>query len=140
MATLVLETPIIAHQLTFASGSYTELTPTEFRELVVHFSPSSVNLEKCDLRPSQISDDFLRALFKNGVRKTWIKSALPEQDEETVAFHVTDDAVVDFFAQENDPIGQEGKVDTSRSWRPELAIDNGSFTKDLFKRVVEVSS
>ncbi|KAH7714708.1 hypothetical protein AAVH_17907 [Aphelenchoides avenae] len=138
LAALVLQTPVVTLELNIFAGSCAQLTPTHFRELVLHFSPSSLRINTCHLHSSQITDDFLKVLSKNHVRSTWVHELAPVDGGR---FGVSDDAIVDFCVQEDPPAGQEGE-DAPRPYDPfgDLIVCNGNFTKDLIKRLVEASA
>lgn len=57
------------------------------------------------------------------------------------SFHVTDDAIVNFCLEEDVQIDRQ-EEDAAPKRRPhaELHVDNGIFTKNLFKRLIEVSN
>ncbi|KAH7725618.1 hypothetical protein AAVH_06798 [Aphelenchoides avenae] len=137
LATLVLQTPIVVHDLKFREVDCAELTPTQFQDVVLHFSPTRVvDFSGCPLRACQLTDEFLRVLSKNSsrIRMEYVAPV------DGGSFHMTDDAVVDFCAQQDVGIGNEG--DTLSNWKPyeELILNHGSFTKDLFRRLVEASA
>lgn len=128
---LVLQAPIVADHLTLWNGSYAKLAPSLFHNFVLHFSPTVLDLDWCHLRASQISDEFLRALHKK--RVVCISFPYRPGPVDGDSFCVSDDAIVEFCAQHDVQIDQEEKQLEA------LALCNGSFTKDLFKRLVEVS-
>lgn len=63
LATCILETAIIANDLTIFMGSCAELTPARFQEILVHFSPTFLWLASCHI--CHISDESVRALIRN---------------------------------------------------------------------------
>lgn len=138
LSTLVLEAPMIANELTFDSGSCAELTPTQFQALVLHFSPTKLYLGSGPYPPrllaGQLTDDFLRALTKNRVRKALFPKSKPVDGD---VFRVTDDAIVDFCVQPDDAAEEQDLNELKRY--AELRVSNGRFTKNIFKRLVEVS-
>lgn len=67
------------------------------------------------------------------MRETLFQDLVPVDGD---SFCVTDDALVDFCLQDDVPVGQGG--DAARMCL-ELEVNNGSFTKNLFKRLVDVS-
>ncbi|KAH7708165.1 hypothetical protein AAVH_24593 [Aphelenchoides avenae] len=107
---LVLQTPIVAGDLTFDAGSCAEVTAAQFRGVLTHFSPTLLFLDTCRLTPV------------DGAK-----------------YAVTDDPVVEFCVQEDVPVGEDGVASIQRSFG-ELFLPNGRFTKDLFKRLIEASS
>ncbi|KAH7708156.1 hypothetical protein AAVH_24584 [Aphelenchoides avenae] len=131
LATLVLESPIVAFRLDIFGGSCAELTPTQLQRILLHLSPSSLWLGS-DLRAGQVSDELVRALKKSGVRRATFTNRAPMDGSR---FCVTDDAIIDFCAQPDVQISQEGYAQFK-----ELHLYNGSFTKNLFKRLVEASA
>lgn len=121
----VLQAPVVARGLTFYAGSCAELTPNEFHEVVLHFTPTLLAFkDSCRLCAGQITDEFIRALLTNGVLRVAFPNELPADGDR---FNVTDHAIADFCVQ--GPYLGFG----------ELALFNGRFTKDLFKRLIEVS-
>ncbi|KAH7708161.1 hypothetical protein AAVH_24589 [Aphelenchoides avenae] len=136
IAKLVIEAPITAHQLSFLSGSCTELTSTELRDVVLHVSPTSLCLYSCHLRACQLTDEFLCSLRKNNVRRALFQNVVPVDGE---SFCVTDDAVVGFRMQQDVCVGEEEDA-PKQGPLGELVLHNGSFTKDLFKRLVEANT
>lgn len=134
LAKLVLETPMtVAHRLSIWEGSCAELPPTQFHALVLHCLPYTLYLG-CRLRASQISDEFLGALLKNRV----VDVSFPESgpvDGDSFSCSM-DDMIVDFCVQSDVPAGQGVN---EREPSTALTVRNGSFAKDLFKRLVEVS-
>ncbi|KAH7714713.1 hypothetical protein AAVH_17912 [Aphelenchoides avenae] len=128
-ARLVLETPVIVQQLRFYAGRFAELTPALFHEVVLYLSPTSLFIYHCHLRADQITDEFFRALCKNGLLCAFFNGPVPLDGG---TFRVTDDAVIDFCMQEDVQVGQEGEEAFG-----EFVPPNGNFTKDLFKRLVE---
>lgn len=133
-AALVLRTPIFADELVLVEGKCVEMAPAQFHEIVQHFAPTSLDISNCRLRTCQISDEFFRALIKNRVRR--ISLSHPPVDGD--GFCVTDDAVIEFCAQHDVSIGQEGD-EPEQPRRRDLELYHGRFTKDLFKRLIEVS-
>ncbi|KAH7702551.1 hypothetical protein AAVH_30289 [Aphelenchoides avenae] len=131
LAVLVLQTPIVAESLSLFMGSCAELAPAQFHKVLVHFSPTNLFVYGCHLRACQINDEFVRTLSTNRVPCTSLRGREPVDGG---SFCVTDDAVVDFCIQENLQVHQEGEQ------LEELTLHYGSFTKDLFKRLVEASS
>ncbi|KAH7714714.1 hypothetical protein AAVH_17913 [Aphelenchoides avenae] len=125
IATLLLESPITAHQLSFLTGSCTELTSTQFRDVVLHLSPTSLCLYSCLLRACQINDEFLCSLPKNHVRRASFQNLVPVDGD---SFCVTDDAVVDFCMQQDVCVGEEEDAPKPGPVG-ELVLHNGSFTK-----------
>ncbi|KAH7701558.1 hypothetical protein AAVH_31307 [Aphelenchoides avenae] len=119
----VLEMPISVRKLDLGAGSCAGLTPAQFHDLVLHLSPDFLLLG-CHLRAGHVTDGLLRALSNNRVRGITLLNNAPVDGG---SFGVTDDAVVDFCVQPND-CDAEGR---------QLVLYNGSFTKDLFKRLVE---
>ncbi|KAH7723030.1 hypothetical protein AAVH_09503 [Aphelenchoides avenae] len=132
LAALVLQTPIVADTLTVVAGSWAELTATQFHEVLLHFSTTSLDIQACRLRACQITDDLIRELSKKGLRCATFHNELVPVDGGR--FVVTDDAVADFCVQSDEHIAPE------RVLCGELVLHNGSFTKDLFKRLVEASA
>ncbi|KAH7714711.1 hypothetical protein AAVH_17910 [Aphelenchoides avenae] len=131
LATLVIESSIIAFRLDVFGGSCAELMPTQLLKILMHLSPSSLWLGS-DLRACQVSDELVRALKKVGVRRATFTNSAPVDGG---SFCVTDDAIVDFCAQADVQISQEGYAQFK-----ELHLYNGRFTKDLFKRLIEASA
>ncbi|KAH7695645.1 hypothetical protein AAVH_37294, partial [Aphelenchoides avenae] len=131
LAAIVLRTPIVAESLSVIEGNCADLTPTQFHKVVLHFSPTRLCVDRCPLRACQINSEFLRALCKNRVLCSSFSRAGPVDGD---SFHVTDDALVEFCAQSDVQIDQE------REQLEELELQDGSFTKDLFKRLVEAHS
>ncbi|KAH7673230.1 hypothetical protein AAVH_42290 [Aphelenchoides avenae] len=131
LTALVLRTPIVASYLTLSGGSYAELTPAEFHKLVLHFSPTELLLGTCPLRASHVTVEFIRMLSKKRVLCSSFPYVSPVDGD---SFYVTDDAVVEFCAQQDVQVLQE------REQLEELTLCRGRFTKDLFKRLVEASS
>lgn len=139
LAKLVLDVPIVALDLVYG-GSFADLTPAEFRALVFHFSPTELCLTKgsespLQLRANQISDEFLQALTMNRVRRVLFPDAEPMGGG---SFSVTDDAIVNFCVQADEPVEQYDEDDGNPYAK--LSVSNGTFSKDLFKRLVEVSA
>ncbi|KAH7714717.1 hypothetical protein AAVH_17916 [Aphelenchoides avenae] len=134
LAALVLQVPIVADELSFDDCSCDGLTPAQFRKLVLHFSPTSLDLDTCRLRACQIDNEFLRALFSGRVLCMAFPTVEPMGGG---SFAVTDDAVVEFCLQPDVP-SEEGDA-ASEIGIDELTLQNGRFTKDLFKRLVEAS-
>lgn len=132
IAELALETPIVARELHFDGGSCAELTPAHLHKLLLHFSPIELKMSKCQLRACQVSDEFVRALIKNRVRRTSFPWVAPVDGDR---FHVTDDAVVEFCMQ---PDVQASEEEGESYW--DLVVYKGNFSKNLFKRLVEVST
>ncbi|KAH7708158.1 hypothetical protein AAVH_24586 [Aphelenchoides avenae] len=131
-AKLFLETPVVVQQLRFNAGSFAELTHALFHEVVLYLSPTSLFIYHCHLYAGQITDEFFRALCKNGLLCAFFDSVVPLDGGK---FAVTDDAVIDFCMQSDVHVGQEEDEPLG-----ELVLDKGNFTKDLFKRLVEVST
>ncbi|KAH7713280.1 hypothetical protein AAVH_19394, partial [Aphelenchoides avenae] len=133
LAALVVEAPIIAHQLRFEGCTFAELTPNEFHELALHFSPTSLKLSSTHHGEGHLADAFLRQLGTKGVRRI----EFPRMASDGGSCYVTDDAVVEFFVQPDVPVGQGGGP--SSEWEPygELHLESARFTKDLLKRIVE---
>lgn len=139
LATLVSQTPITARDLCVRAGSCVELTPAQFHALVVHFSPTKLQLgpnpaNAPRLRVRQLDDEFLQALAKNRLRRASLPKSNPVDGDR---FIVTDDGIIDFCMQPDEPAGQG--VDEQKPYT-ELLVSNGSFSKDIFKRMVEVSA
>ncbi|KAH7696305.1 hypothetical protein AAVH_36625 [Aphelenchoides avenae] len=134
LATLVLQTPIVAVEINLRGGNGAELTPAQFQEVLLHFSPTALTVRDCQLRACQINDELIRALSKNRMRETLFQDLVPVDGD---SFCVTDDALVDFCLQDDVPVGQGG--DAARMCL-ELEVNNGSFTKNLFKRLVDANS
>ncbi|KAH7697353.1 hypothetical protein AAVH_35565 [Aphelenchoides avenae] len=132
LAALVLQTPIVAFALCLHDGSCAELTPAQLQEVLLHFSPTKLNIRDCQLRACQLTDELIRALRKNSMQEIFLQNLVPVDGGK---FPVTDDALVDFCLQEDVPIGKEAVEPESLT-----VVANGSFTKDLFKRLVEASS
>ncbi|KAH7720487.1 hypothetical protein AAVH_12020 [Aphelenchoides avenae] len=135
LAAFVLQTPVVSYALRFEAASCAELTTVQFHNVVRHFSPTSLDIDGCHLHAGQITVGFLRDLRTNRVRQIQFLRMVPVDGG---SFPVTDDAIIDFCVQEDTPIGQE--VGQARSLDGELVVRNGTFTKDLFKRLVEASS
>ncbi|KAH7720482.1 hypothetical protein AAVH_12015 [Aphelenchoides avenae] len=131
LAALILQTLVVSDALRFEAGSCAELTPVQFHNVVRHFSPTSLDIDRCHLHAGQITVGFLRDLRTNRVRQIQFLNMVPVDGG---SFPVTDDAIIDFCVQEDAPIGQARRPDG------ELVVCNGTFTKDLFKRLVEASS
>ncbi|KAH7698862.1 hypothetical protein AAVH_34039, partial [Aphelenchoides avenae] len=136
LATLIFQAPIVAHALRIDEGSCADLTPTQFQEVLLHFSPASLDIDGCRLRACQLTDGFIRGLSKARVQCMTFYNLVPVDADN---FGLTDDAIVDFCVQDDVQIGQEGDATAQRSYE-ELDVCNGSFTKELFKRLVEASS
>lgn len=130
---VVLQTPILADALNIDAGRCAELTPTQFHQLLLHFAPTSLQVKTCRLHSSQITDESLRALSKAGVRFMRFLSLVPVDGRR---FPVSDDAIVEFLVQQDAESGEDG--DEAQPWDGELQVSNGSFTKNLFKRLLEV--
>ncbi|KAH7722966.1 hypothetical protein AAVH_09436 [Aphelenchoides avenae] len=142
LATLVLQTPIIAKVLNFHGGSCAQLTPTQLRKVLVHFSPTALYLESCGLRVCHLSDELFRAMFKKCLRYTFLRELEPIDGD---VFCVTNDLVVDFCMQQDvqvieAPSDSPPASPSRRIPHAELNLKDGTFTKDLFKRLVEVST
>ncbi|KAH7705606.1 hypothetical protein AAVH_27183 [Aphelenchoides avenae] len=136
LAEAVLQTPIVAGKLEF-SGSCAELTPTQFQEVITHFSPTYLSLGRCHLRACQLNDGLLQALSKKGMA-----GALFSHEEGPVdadSFCVTDDAIVAFCTQQ-DVRTENDEVPSRHKTFAQLTLYDGSFTKDLVKRLVEAIS
>ncbi|KAH7708166.1 hypothetical protein AAVH_24594 [Aphelenchoides avenae] len=133
-AALVLQVPIVADELRFVESSCDGLTAAQFRKIVLHVSPTSLDLDTCRLRACQINDEFLRALFNGRVLCMAFPTVEPVGGG---SFAVTDDAVVEFCLQPDVP-SEEGDA-ASEIAIDELTLQNGRFTQDLFKRLVEAS-
>ncbi|KAH7695654.1 hypothetical protein AAVH_14524 [Aphelenchoides avenae] len=129
LAALVLRTPIVTKFLHLNDGSCAALTSTLFHKLVLHFSPTYLSLNRCRLRASQLSDEFLRTL--SNVLRIWFREVGPVDG---ASFFVTDDAIVEFC------VHQDVHTDQEMERLEELTLHNGNFTKDLFKRLVEAST
>lgn len=129
LAALVLQTPVVATTLFLQNGSCAELTPTLFQKVVLHFSLTLLHVYRCHLRSSHITDGFLEALSKS-VRRTKVWDMVPVDGDR---FDVTDDALVERCLQE------DAHADEEDMEKVEF-LCKGSFTKDLFKRLVEVST
>ncbi|KAH7693107.1 hypothetical protein AAVH_39863, partial [Aphelenchoides avenae] len=109
-------------------------------EVFLHFAPMYVDVTGCHLRACQLTDEFIRTLSKYSSRLTMQYGVRGTQYGAPVdggSFYVTDDAVVDFCAQREVGIGNEGEALSIREPHGELILCHGSFTKDLFKRLVE---
>ncbi|KAH7723031.1 hypothetical protein AAVH_09504 [Aphelenchoides avenae] len=132
LAALVFKTTIVADDLNLHDGNCSELTSAQFQELLLHFSPTSLNIRDCQLRACQLTDELIRGLRKNRMREIFFQNLMPVDGGN---FPLTDDALVDFCMQEDIPIDQ-GAVESERLF----VVANGIFTKDLFKRLVEASS
>ncbi|KAH7723027.1 hypothetical protein AAVH_09500 [Aphelenchoides avenae] len=140
-AALLLQTPIVTDALSVYSGSCAELTPAQLHDVLLHFSPISLDIQSyspmswhvhnCPLHASQLTDGLIRALSKNSLRNAEFPEMAPADGD---IFRVTDDAIVDFFLLD------EGRV--APMWKPyaELVVFNGRFTKALFKRLVEANT
>ncbi|KAH7698818.1 hypothetical protein AAVH_34084 [Aphelenchoides avenae] len=138
LLSLVLQTPIVTDTLNLFEGSCVELTPTQFQEVLLHFSPTSLDINTCQLRACQLTDELLRALSKKSkkrVRRIKFQNLVPVDGG---SFAVTDHVIVDFCTQP-DVQGQEEDAVSTRKLCGELVVSNGSFTKNLFKRLVEAS-
>ncbi|KAH7714720.1 hypothetical protein AAVH_17919 [Aphelenchoides avenae] len=143
-AALMIQTPIVADSLCLGTEtSCAELTPTQFREFVLHFSPSSLYFTYSHLRPGQITNGFLGTLSLRAQSKNRMLCArLPRKvPVDGGSFCATDDAVVDFCMQPDILVAQEEDAPKKKK-KPyaELALYHGRFTKDLFKRLVEASA
>ncbi|KAH7725616.1 hypothetical protein AAVH_06796 [Aphelenchoides avenae] len=136
LAALVLQTPMVVHKLKMDDVSCAELTPVQFQEVILHFSPALLDVGSRRLRACLLTDDFIRALSKKASRISFGNGAPVDGG----SFHVTDDAVVDFCAQQDVANGEAG--DHTSEWKPyaELIFYHGRFTKDLFRRLVEAST
>lgn len=137
LADLVLQTSIVTDALHFDTASCVELSPTQFHEVVRHFLPTSLDTISCRLRECHITDEFLRALTKNRVRRLTFRNRAPVDG---VSFRVTDDIIVDFCVQEDVPTVEAAGAASKQRLYGELIVCNGRFTKHLFKRLVEVST
>ncbi|KAH7723017.1 hypothetical protein AAVH_09489 [Aphelenchoides avenae] len=133
LVALVLQTPIVAGALSFLQGSCAGLTPTQFQDTILHFAPASLNITACQLRASHLTDGLLRAL---SMRNVMFSSAVPVDGRK---YSVTDDAVVDFCMQDDVSTSQQRDA-PKRLLYGELIMRHGSFTKGLFKRLVEAST
>ncbi|KAH7723016.1 hypothetical protein AAVH_09488 [Aphelenchoides avenae] len=133
LAAHVLQTPVVTGSLSLHDVRCAQLTPTQFQELLLRFSPSSLEIKACQLRAYQLTGDLIRALSENRVRRTKFHNFVPVDSD---SFAVTDDALVDLCVRSDAQVGRKGfyaPVD-------ELALHGGRFTKNLFKRLVEASS
>lgn len=119
LAALVLQTPVVTDWLGFFKGNFAVLAPTQFHEVLVHFSPTSLNITGCAMRASQLMERLLGGISENCVRHAKYQDMVP------VYGGMTDDAIIDFCLLEDVHIGE---------------LHKGSFTKELFKRLVEVST
>ncbi|KAH7702672.1 hypothetical protein AAVH_30170 [Aphelenchoides avenae] len=132
-AALVLQVPVVADTLSLIRGSCAELATTKLHKVFLHFSPTSLLLYSL-FRACQITDELIRALFTNGVRFASFPKEVPVDGGR---FCVTDDAIVELCVQQNIQNRQEEEGPVAKL---ELSLYNGSFTKDLFKRLVEAST
>lgn len=123
LAALVLQTPVVTDWLGFFVGSFAALTPTLFQEVLQHFSPTSLNITGCRLRASEVVGRLIGAISENRL--------------DGGSSCMMDDAITDFILQEDVHSGDEGDASTDRPFG-ELKSSEGSITKDLFKRLVEV--
>src|SRR5688572_9822320 len=99
LAALVLQAPIVADELRLdAEANCAELTPTQFHEFVLHFSPTSLGFTYSHLRPSQITNGFLRALSIRALSNNrLLRAVFPRKlPADGGSFCATDDAIVDF--------------------------------------------
>ncbi|KAH7722998.1 hypothetical protein AAVH_09470 [Aphelenchoides avenae] len=128
LAALVLQTPMLTEELILVESSCVQLTPAQFHKVLLHVSPTSLDMSTCQLRACQLTDELLRALSKNRVRRITCPFPVPTDGGR---FAVTDDAIVDFCLQPDAQNSQEGDAPS------ELMMNNGNFTKELFKRLVE---
>ncbi|KAH7673070.1 hypothetical protein AAVH_42451, partial [Aphelenchoides avenae] len=64
LVALLLQTTIEAGTLRLMEANCAQLTSFQFREVLLHFSPSSLILEECRLRECQISDEFVRGFIE----------------------------------------------------------------------------
>ncbi|KAH7710681.1 hypothetical protein AAVH_22017 [Aphelenchoides avenae] len=135
-AAVVLQTPIVCDELILDAASCAELTPIQFHNVVRHFSPTSLDIDRCRLRAYQITDGFLGDLRTNRVRQIVFQNMVPLDG---VSFHATDDAIIDFCVQEDVPTFDQEDTCPLRLHQ-ELVVCNGTFTKGLFKRLVQASS
>lgn len=132
LATLILQTPIAAEKLVLVQGSCTALMSTQFQEVVGHLSPTELEVHDGCFLPCQVTDEFIRELFENRCRRI-VFHGYAGRDR----FDVTDDALVDLCMQQDAQIGAEGDGLNPASV---LSLQRGSFTKDLVKRLVQVST
>lgn len=133
---MVLQTPIVCDELILDAASCAELTPIQFHNVVRHFSPTSLDIDRCRLRAYQITDGFLGDLRTNRVRQIVFQNMVPLDG---VSFHATDDAIIDFCVQEDVPTFDQEDTCPLRLHQ-ELVVCNGTFTKGLFKRLVQVNT
>lgn len=129
LVTHVLEAPITARKLALGVGSCAGLTPAQFHELVLHLSPTFL-FRGCHHRACHVTDGLLRALSNIRVRGITLMNNPPVDGG---SFGVTDDAIIDFCVQ---PGGEDGEL---RAFGGHLVLHNGSFTQNVFKRLVKVS-
>ncbi|KAH7710830.1 hypothetical protein AAVH_21884 [Aphelenchoides avenae] len=130
LVALVLQAPIVADYLSLSDGSCAKLAPAQFHNVLLHFSPTDLYVGWCHLRACQINDEFIQTLSMNRVLHTSLLRTKPVDGN---SFCVTDDAIVNFFVQ------RDAQLDEERGQREELTVYRGSFTKDLFKRLVEAN-
>lgn len=116
-------------------GSCADLTPTQFHKVLLHFSPTKLELLCCHLRACQLTDELLQALIKKRLRNMLFPSTVPVDGGN---FCVTDEGIVDFLLQGDIPMDEE--EDPPSRLCGDLRVYNSSPTKDLFKRLVGVSS
>ncbi|KAH7710431.1 hypothetical protein AAVH_22281 [Aphelenchoides avenae] len=135
LAALVLQAPIVAEALSLVQGNCAELTVTQFNKVLLHFSPTELVIHACQLRACHLTDELIRALSWNGVRHIKFQNLVPVDGG---SFAVTDDAIVAFCVQPDVPTSQEGDAVQKGRLHGELVVSNGSCTKDLFKRLVEL--
>jgi hypothetical protein len=138
LRTLVLEAPIVVEDLMIFSSNFAELTPDQVHEVILHFSPTDLDLEYNRFHVSQLNDDFLRALIKNRVQRIEFPREQPVGGDR---FALTDDAVVDFCVQQD--VAQHDEEQDEDEQGAEvpyaaLTVRHGRFTTNLFKRLVEV--
>lgn len=116
-------------------GSCADLTPTQFHKVLLHFSPTKLELLCCHLRACQLTDELLQALIKKRLRNMLFPSTVPVDGGN---FCVTDEGIVDFLLQGDIPMDEE--EDPPSRLCGDLRVYNSSPTKDLFKRLVGASS
>ncbi|KAH7722963.1 hypothetical protein AAVH_09433 [Aphelenchoides avenae] len=141
LAALVRQAPIVVGNFSLVHGSCAELTPTQFHEVILHFSPTSLDFNNSHLHPCHITNAFLRPLSLRALNKDrMLRAVFPRKvPVDGGSFCATDDAVVDFCKQPDVEVGQEEDAPKNKKKKAyaELTLYHGRFTKGLFKRLVE---
>src|SRR5688572_985940 len=94
LAALVLRTPVTTDWLGFFAGSFAALTPTQFQDVLLHFSPTSLNITGCSMRASQLMERLIGAISENRL--------------DGGSSCMTDDAIIDFSLEEDVQTDKEG--------------------------------